>query len=144
MLIDCISAFDPRDSSMSSAPKPSLVAAMKTCLGRPPRFAFVKTPAWPQAEPETQAAFEKFASEFGSKAEIVETALGPDFDSALRLQQIVQFTDIARNYGPIAEKHPHLMSQKLKAVPKNMYSPMTRKLAAPFSYRYAPVVEGQS
>ena len=116
LLIDCISAFDPRDSAMSSAPKPSLVAAMKTSLGRPPRFAFVKTPAWPQAEPSTQAAFEKFASEFGSKAEIVETALGPDFDSALRLQQIVQFSDIARNYGPIADKHPHLMSQKLKDV----------------------------
>ncbi len=116
LLMDCISAFDPRDSDMSSVPKPSLVAALTSALGRPPRFAFVKTPAWPSAEPETRSAFEAFAASFGSQAEIVETALGPDFDVALRLQQIVQFSDIARNYGPIAGKNPQLMSQKLKEI----------------------------
>ena len=114
LLIDAISAFDPRDHEMSSAPKPSLAHALRTSLPRPPRFAFVKSPAWPNADPETQAAFEAFASSLGGKAEIVETALSPDFDGSLRLQQIVQFSDIARNYGPIADKHPDVMSAKLK------------------------------
>ena len=42
------------------------------------------------------------------------TELPADFDSALRLQQIVQFSDIAKNYGPIASKNPDIMSGKLK------------------------------
>lgn len=116
LLMDCMSAFDPRDSDMSSVPKPSLASALKTPLGRPPRFAFVKSPSWPGADPETQRLFEAFAASFGAKAEIVETALSPDFDGALRLQQIVQFSDIARNFGPIADANPQAVSQKLKDV----------------------------
>lgn len=116
VLMDCISDFDPRDHDMTPGPKPSLVQALRAGLARSPRFAFVKSPAWPNAEPETQAAFEVFASTFGGTAEIVETDLPADFDSSLRLQQIVQFSDIARNYGPIADKNPDVMSQKLKEV----------------------------
>lgn len=116
LLIDAMSAFDPRDGEMSSVPKPSLVDALHHALARPPRFAFVKTPAWPNADPETREAFEAFAGELGAKAEIVETSLSSDFDGALRLQQIIQFSDIARNYGPIADKHPDKVTQKLQDV----------------------------
>ncbi len=40
--------------------------------------------------------------------------LPADFEGSLRLQQIVQFSDIAKNYGPIADKNPGKISQKLK------------------------------
>lgn len=116
LLIDAISAYDRRDGDMSPAPKPSLVQALRGVLSHPPCFAFVKSPAWPHADPETKLAFENFASRFGARCEIVELALPPDFDGSLRLQQIVQFSDIARNYGPIADKHPDLLSEKLKDV----------------------------
>ena len=39
-----------------------------------------------------------------------------DFDEILRLQQIVQFSDIARNYGPIADANPDRVSAKLKEI----------------------------
>ena len=116
LLIDAISAYDRRDSDMPAAAKPSLVQALRGELSHQPRFAFVKSPAWPHADPETKKAFENFAGRFGARCEIVEVALPPEFDGSLRLQQIVQFYDIARNYGPIASKHPDLMSAKLKDV----------------------------
>ena len=116
LLIDAISAYDRRDGDMSSAPKPSLVQALRGTLSHPPRFAFVKSPAWPHADPETKLAFANFAGQFGARCEIVEVALSADFDGSLRLQQFVQFSDIARNYGPIADKHPDLISEKLKDV----------------------------
>jgi Asp-tRNA(Asn)/Glu-tRNA(Gln) amidotransferase A subunit family amidase len=116
LLIDAMAAYDPKDGEMSSVPKPSLASALNHVLGRPPRFAFVKSPAWPNADPETRDAFEAFAASLGAKAEIVETPLPLDFDGALRLQQIIQFSDIARNYGPLADKNPDKVSQKLKDV----------------------------
>ncbi|MEQ1717420.1 MAG: amidase [Hyphomicrobium sp.] len=115
LLIDCISAYDPRDGDMTSTPKPSLQTALGAKLDRPPRFAFIKTPSWPNADDSAKRVFEAYAGSFGAKAEVVETALPADFDAALRLQQIVQFADIARNFGPIADKNPDKISAKLKA-----------------------------
>ncbi|MBN9290435.1 MAG: amidase, partial [Hyphomicrobium denitrificans] len=63
-----------------------------------------------------RAAFEDFAGSFGARAEIVETILPPEFEGILRLPQIVQFYDIARNYGPIADANPDRMSGKLKEI----------------------------
>ncbi|MBN9291671.1 MAG: amidase, partial [Hyphomicrobium denitrificans] len=116
LLFDAMSAFDASDTDMQPGEKPSLVAALAEPDPRVPRFAFIKTPAWPQAEPATRAAFEDFAGSFGARAEIVETILPPEFEGILRLPQIVQFYDIARNYGPIADANPDRMSGKLKEI----------------------------
>jgi Asp-tRNA(Asn)/Glu-tRNA(Gln) amidotransferase A subunit family amidase len=116
LLFDAMSAFDTADADMLPGEKPSLVAALAEPGPRVPRFAFVKTPAWPQAEAATRAALEAFAGSFGARAEIVETALPADFEGILRLPQIVQFYDIARNYGPIADANPDRVSGKLKEI----------------------------
>jgi Asp-tRNA(Asn)/Glu-tRNA(Gln) amidotransferase A subunit family amidase len=114
LLMDAISGFDATDPDMTPDAKPSLVAALATPLPRAPRFAFIKSPAWPSADQAARHAFETFVSDF--KAEVVETPLPPDFDGSLRLQQIVQFSDIAKNYGPIADANPDRVSAKLKDI----------------------------
>ena len=116
LLIDAISRFDFADRDMSSGSKPSLSAALFDPMTRAPRFAFVRSPAWPLAQSNAQRAYEEFAAGFGAHAEVVDTALPAAFDGSLRLQQIVQFSDIARNYGPIADQNPGVISQKLKDV----------------------------
>ena len=114
LLIDALKAYDPRDRDMPSGPKAPLTAALSATFNRPPRFAFIKSPAWPLADAETQSAFENYANGFGARAEVVEVPLPVEFDGSLRLQKIVQFSDIAKNYGPIADKNPGKISQKLK------------------------------
>lgn len=116
LLIDSISGYDLADRDMTCGQKPSLSAALQSPLARAPRFAFVKTPAWSQAEANARAAIEQFARGFGARAEIVETALPTEFEGSLRLQQIVQFADISKNYGPIADANPSRVSDKLKDV----------------------------
>lgn len=116
LLMDAISAFDPRDGDMTSTPKPLLADALKQELDRPPRFAFILSPAGAVTEPAATEAYKAYASGLGGTAEVVVTELPPEFDGSLRLQQIVQFSDIAKNYGPIASMHPELISQKLKDV----------------------------
>jgi Asp-tRNA(Asn)/Glu-tRNA(Gln) amidotransferase A subunit family amidase len=116
LLFDAMSAFDAADTDMRPGEKPSLVAALAEAAPRVPRFAFVRSPAWPQAEPAMRDAFEAFAGSFGARAEIVEMTLPSEFEGILRLPQIVQFYDIARNYGPIADANPDRVSEKLKEV----------------------------
>ncbi len=116
LLIDCIAGFDVRDRVMIQGRKPTLASAMTPPRERPPRLALVKTPAWPQGEEQMKASFELFASTFNGNVEVIETEFPASFDDIIRLQQIVQFSDIARNYGPIAEAHPDQVSAKLKEV----------------------------
>ncbi len=130
LLIDAISAFDPRDGDMTSSPKPSLTAVVAIPLDRPPRFAFIKSPAWPQADEQAQRAIEAYAGGFGARAEVVVVDLTADFDGSLRLQQIVQFSDIAKNFGAIADKNPDSVSQKLKDVIAEGRSFSTADIAA--------------
>ena len=116
LLMDAISGFDDTDGDMVSGLKPPLSPALGEPLGRAPRFAFVKSPAWPQADAEARKALEDLADSLGARAEVVEMALPADFEGSLRLQQIVQFSDIAKNYGPIADANPERVSSKLKEI----------------------------
>lgn len=81
---------------------------------RPLRLAFVKTPAWPQGDGTMRAAFEDLVGRHGEV--IVEVALPEVFAETAGLQRAVQFRDIARAYGPIADTHPDVISGKLKDV----------------------------
>jgi Asp-tRNA(Asn)/Glu-tRNA(Gln) amidotransferase A subunit family amidase len=116
LLFDAISGFDPSDLDMTPVAKPSLLKALQDPAPRVPRFAFIKTLAWPQADAAMKTAFEAFAGSFGARAEIVVSTLPADFEDILRLPQIVQFYDIARNYGPIADANPDRVSEKLKEI----------------------------
>ena len=112
LLFDCISMCDPADPDMRDETKPSLLTALQSSDLQPPRLAFVKSPAWAQGDEAMRAAFKDFAAKLG----LAETPLPADFDEILRLQQIVQFSDIARNYGPIADANPERVSAKLKEI----------------------------
>lgn len=114
LLVDAVSAYDPRDGDMTSSPKSSLFAGLATPLERAPRFAFVLSPAGAKTSAAAGDAYRAFAGSFGARAEVVVTELPSDFDEALRLHQIVQFSDIARNFGPVADKNPDRVTQKLK------------------------------
>ena len=106
LLVDAIAAFDPRDGDMTSSPKPSLTAAVANPLDRPPRFAFIKSPAWRQADERAQRAIEAYAGGFGANAEVVVVDTPADFDGSLRLQQIVQFPTLPRTSVPLPTRTP--------------------------------------
>ena len=116
LLLDAIDGFDIADRGMTPGRKPSMLEAVVVPRTRAPRLAFIKTPAWPQGDEQMKAAFELFASTFKGDVDVTETDLPAAFDEIIRLQQIVQFVDIARNYGPIADANPKRVSEKLKEI----------------------------
>jgi Asp-tRNA(Asn)/Glu-tRNA(Gln) amidotransferase A subunit family amidase len=92
-------------------PKPRLLSA----LGRAShgKFAFVKTPAWPQAEPATQQAFEKLARNLGAQCE--EVTLPPAFDAAISLHRTIMMAEIALNFGRYYERDREALSIAVRA-----------------------------
>lgn len=78
------------------------------------RLAFVRTPSWPQGDEGMRAAFLEMAEK--NRQIITEVELPAVFADTGGLQRAVQFRDIARNYGPIVEANPELVSAKLKEV----------------------------
>lgn len=90
-----------------------LSAAVAAGFGeRELKLAFVRGPSWDQGEPGMRTAFEHFMTSRG----VTEIELPPSFSHGLKAQQAVQFRDIARNYGPIRDAYPQLMSSKLAEV----------------------------
>lgn len=81
---------------------------------REPRFAFVRSPAWPLGEESMKEAFRVFVSRLGLAVEEVDTP--PSFAEGMDAQRRVQFRDIARNYGPLLDAHPSQVSAKLAEV----------------------------
>lgn len=86
------------------------IAAVETSTE--PRLAFVRTASWPQGDAEMHEAITAFAA----KVNAVEIELSASFARGIKDQQTVQFRDIARNYGPILDANPGVMSKKLAEV----------------------------
>ena len=80
--------------------------------GKPFRLAFVRTASWPMGEPTMLAALSAYAASTGAS----EIELPDSFTHGIKDQQAVQFRDIARNYGPILDANPDVMSAKLAEV----------------------------
>lgn len=82
---------------------------------KPPRLAFVKTPAWEQGEDVMKRAFADLVRFLGPQT-VDEISLPPSFDGTGGIQRAVQFRDIARSYGPLLDAHPGRISAKLADV----------------------------
>jgi Asp-tRNA(Asn)/Glu-tRNA(Gln) amidotransferase A subunit family amidase len=80
----------------------------------PPRFAFVRTPAWPQAEPATAPAFAELVEALGKAAGEVE--LSPSFDRAIELHRIVMQVEMAHNLHRDYERGGDKLSPVLRAL----------------------------
>jgi Asp-tRNA(Asn)/Glu-tRNA(Gln) amidotransferase A subunit family amidase len=64
----------------------------------PPRFAFIKTPHWQRAEPETHAAFAELCEQLGEQVEEIE--LLPFAESAWSWHQTIMEAEMALQLEP--------------------------------------------
>ena len=94
---DQLMVFDARDPDMRHRAAPRL---LETAASEPPvtpRFAFVKTPVWDQADEDAQAAFEELATSLGGEV-VEEVELPEPFNSAVEWHQIILESNLARNF----------------------------------------------
>ena len=110
---DCLTGYDSRDTWMRQTSRTQLRTRAMETPPVDPVFAFVKGPAWDEfAEDVTKEAFQELASELGAQCDEVE--LPAVFAEGLEMQQVLQFADIAKFYGPIDDKTPGVLSESLR------------------------------
>jgi Asp-tRNA(Asn)/Glu-tRNA(Gln) amidotransferase A subunit family amidase len=114
LLIDAMSGADAGDPGMGSRFSTLLIDTFRSGTTSAPRFAFIKTAAWPQGEDSMKAAFAELVQSLGGAVD--EVSLPSSFDIMGGLQRAVQFHDIARSYGPLEAAHPGKLSAKLVEV----------------------------
>ncbi len=136
LLVDCMAAYDPQDDITRPHSAPGLGRFALADPPARPRFAFVKTPAWPQATASLHAAYADFVARLGASVDEIELPILPD---VIEWQRLVQLAENAAYYGPLLDAHPALISKGLterlqlgSAVPVRKY--LESIMALPAAY----------
>jgi Asp-tRNA(Asn)/Glu-tRNA(Gln) amidotransferase A subunit family amidase len=112
LLAQELAGFDAEDPDTRPRARPPLAAVAGSEPPLPPRFAFVRTPAWPQAEPVTAPAFAELVEALGEAASEVE--LGASFERAIEMHRIVMDVEMAHNLHRDYEKGGDKLSPLLR------------------------------
>jgi Asp-tRNA(Asn)/Glu-tRNA(Gln) amidotransferase A subunit family amidase len=111
LLTDCTAAFEAGDSTSYGGSRPNLLEVSRQKPPAPPLFAFVKTPAWPQADPLLHQAFAELVETLGDRAVEIEI---PSLADAIAAHRLIQSAENAHHYGPLLRNSPELLSPGLK------------------------------
>ncbi len=111
LLTDCMAAFDPDDSVSYGGSRPNLLETARQAPPAAPLFAFVRTPAWADADPVVHEAFAELIEVLGDR--VVEVQV-PSLADVINWQRLIQLAENAHYYGPLLRDTPELLSQGLK------------------------------
>jgi Asp-tRNA(Asn)/Glu-tRNA(Gln) amidotransferase A subunit family amidase len=112
LLADCMAAFDANDAVSFSYNGRRLLDTARQTPPAAPRFAFVKTPAWADADPAMHEAFARLVESLGDCAKEVQIEALAD---VIEWQRLIQLAENAYYYGRLMRDAPDLLSDGLKA-----------------------------
>lgn len=111
LITDAMSAYDPSDPVSYLRSQPRLAAIASSEPPTEPILAFVKTPAWNDADPRLHEAFAELVDVLGASVEEIEVPLLAD---VMEWQRIVQLAENAAYYGPLLDKYAEKLSAGLR------------------------------
>ena len=114
LIAEQLMVYDGRDPNQQPRARAALVDTAAQQPPAPPRIAFVKTPVWPKADTETQAAFMRFAARHGSY--VTEVALPDWFDEAIDWHRVIMESDLARSFAREYERGRDQLSTTLRSM----------------------------
>lgn len=98
LVLEVLAGYDARDPDTRSVAAPGFLDLVAAEPPMPPRFAFLRTPVWEQAEPSTRAAFEAFVGSLGEYAVAVDL---PDaYAAAWDDQRVIMAAEMAHHLNP--------------------------------------------
>ncbi len=102
LILEVIAGHDPGDPDTEPFAAPDFRAVQRESPPLPPRFAFVRTPAWDKADTETHAAFEELTGALGSAVEPVD--LPDSWAEAWEVHRTIMAVDMAHNLTPLVAR----------------------------------------
>jgi Asp-tRNA(Asn)/Glu-tRNA(Gln) amidotransferase A subunit family amidase len=112
LLAECIVGFDEEDPDTRPVARPAFAAVAASEPPLPPRFAFVRSPVWEQADAVTQEAFGELVEALGEAVSSVE--LGSAFDKVIDLHRVVMEVEMAHNLRRDYDKAADRLSPQLR------------------------------
>jgi Asp-tRNA(Asn)/Glu-tRNA(Gln) amidotransferase A subunit family amidase len=112
LLAELMAGFHAEDPDTRPMARPPLASIAVSEPPLPPRFAFVRSAAWEQAEPVTREAFAELVETLGEAASEVE--IGESFVRAIDLHRTVMEVDMAHNLHRDYEQGRDQLSETLR------------------------------
>jgi len=112
LLAEVVAGFDEEDPDTRPLARPPFAAVAASEAPLPPRFAFVKSPAWEHAESVTREAFAELVDSLGEA--VAEVEIDERFASALSYHKTVMEVDMAHNFHRDYERGRDQLSAPLR------------------------------
>jgi Asp-tRNA(Asn)/Glu-tRNA(Gln) amidotransferase A subunit family amidase len=113
LLAETMVGFDEEDPDTRPVARPPLAAVAASEPPLPPRFAFVRSPAWEHADKTTQEAFAELVDAAG---DVSEVELGESFNRAIEMHRTVMEVEMAHNLHRDYEKGRDQLSASLRQI----------------------------
>jgi Asp-tRNA(Asn)/Glu-tRNA(Gln) amidotransferase A subunit family amidase len=113
LLAEVLAGFDEEDPDTSPVAHPPFVDVAASEPPLPPRFAFVRSPAWKHAEQVTTEAFAELVGALGEHVSEVE--VGQSFDRAIDMHRTVMEVEMAHNLHRDFEQGGDSLSKVVRA-----------------------------
>jgi Asp-tRNA(Asn)/Glu-tRNA(Gln) amidotransferase A subunit family amidase len=112
LLAEVMVGFDHEDPDTRAVARPPFAAVAASEPPLPPRFAFVRSAVWDQADAVIHEAFGELADTLGEAANSVD--LGPGFDKVIDLHRVVMEAEMAHNLRRDYDKAREQLSPQLR------------------------------
>jgi len=114
LAVQVMVGYDPLDGDARHPVRPDLLGLAGEEPAMAPRFAFVKSPAWDQADAATHEAFGELVEALGGQAEEVD--LAPVYDEIFQWHSLVMDVEIAKNLADEFNRGGDQISAGLRAI----------------------------
>lgn len=111
LLGESLMEFDERDHDMRVHSRPQLLDTTRAEPPLTPNIAFVKTPIWEQAEPDTKEGFGELADFLGENCD--EVTLPQPFEQAVQYHRTIMTADLAKNLSSLYASGKNQLSDML-------------------------------
>jgi Asp-tRNA(Asn)/Glu-tRNA(Gln) amidotransferase A subunit family amidase len=114
LLAEVLAGFDEEDPDTRAVARPPLAQVAASEPPLPPRFAFVRSPAWKHVEAPMSAGFAELVETLGEAASEVELDAG--FERALDMHRTVMEVEMAHNLHRDYEQGRDQLSERLRGL----------------------------
>lgn len=129
LLAEALYGYDESDSATSLAPHPRLLEAALSDPPVVPSLAFVKQPAWADADDDTHEAFAELVEALGEQCQEIE--LPSAFAEAANARERIHFAEMAKNYHHYVNKgRDKLGAETLSAIDRGAAIPARDYISA--------------
>jgi len=115
VMAECLMGYDENDPDTRPQAVPALFETVRTEPPLTPRLAFVKQPAWAEAEADVEQAFAELVDHLGEQV-VAEVDLPPAFADAYARHGAIMEADVAKNLGPAYVRAEDAFSQRLREI----------------------------